>query len=398
MSRTRKYIRPYLYPEQEAALFAKERYSWIEASTKSGKTVGALAWIYEDALLRGWINRHWWWIAPVYSQADIAFRRLGKMMPPGSFYQNKVDHYYQLPSGAYIWFKTAEKPDNLYGEDVYGAVFDEASRAREEAWFAVRSTLTATRGPVRLIGNVKGRRNWFWQGCRRAEQGFPNHKHFRITADDAVAAGVLDPQEIDDARATYPEHIFRELYYAEASEDGSNPFGESNILACVGEQSMDQAVAFGVDVAKQVDNTAIIGLNEKNNVCFFKKFRKSWGETLHIIGNFVGDRPALVDSTGPGDSIVEQLQRQYGTNFQGFKFTNISKQNIMERLAVAIQTQNIQYPAGDIVDELMTFEYDVNERGVTRYTAMEGFFDDCVMALALALQCKSEANWEWDVV
>ena len=33
----------------------------------------------------------------------------------------------------------------------------EASRAREEAWHALRSTLTATRGKVRVIGNVKER-------------------------------------------------------------------------------------------------------------------------------------------------------------------------------------------------------------------------------------------------
>ena len=29
-----------------------------------------------------------------------------------------------------------------------------------EAWHALRSTLTATQGPVRIIGNVSGRRNW----------------------------------------------------------------------------------------------------------------------------------------------------------------------------------------------------------------------------------------------
>jgi hypothetical protein len=36
------YQRPYLYPKQEAAIFAPARYGVIEASTKTGKTVGCL--------------------------------------------------------------------------------------------------------------------------------------------------------------------------------------------------------------------------------------------------------------------------------------------------------------------------------------------------------------------
>ena len=48
-----------------------------------------------------------------------------------------------IPNGATIWFKGGDKPDSLYGEDVYGAVIDEASRCKEEVWSAVRSTITA---------------------------------------------------------------------------------------------------------------------------------------------------------------------------------------------------------------------------------------------------------------
>jgi hypothetical protein len=63
---------------------------------------------------------------------------------------------------AIISFKSGEKPDNLYGEDVWAVVVDEASRTREEAYWALRSTLTATGGPIRIIGNVKGRKNCFY--------------------------------------------------------------------------------------------------------------------------------------------------------------------------------------------------------------------------------------------
>ena len=58
------------------------------------------------------------------------------MLPTG-LYTAKADHLtVTLANGATIWFKSAEKPDNLYGEDVYAAVMDEATRIREEAWHA----------------------------------------------------------------------------------------------------------------------------------------------------------------------------------------------------------------------------------------------------------------------
>ena len=212
------YSRPPLYPEQEAAIFSSARYSCIEASTKAGKTVGALAWLLEQTL-RGKPGQNFWWVAPVYPQANIAFRRLCRGLTPGIFKANKSELSVEFVNDATLWFKSAEKPDNLYGEDVYAAVVDEASRVREDAWYAIRSTLTATRGPIRFIGNVKGTANWAYKMARRAERGDDPDLHYaKITWREAVAAGVLDPEEIERARRDLPGAVFRELYEAEAAD------------------------------------------------------------------------------------------------------------------------------------------------------------------------------------
>ena len=63
------------------------------------------------------------------------------------------------------------------------AVSDEAPRCKDAAWHAVRTTLTATKGPIRIIGNVKGRRNWAYHLARQAEAGAPDMYYYaRITA------------------------------------------------------------------------------------------------------------------------------------------------------------------------------------------------------------------------
>jgi hypothetical protein len=56
---------------------------------------------------------------------------------------NLGDMTIRLPGGGTMWFKSGDKPDSLYGEDVAAAVIDEATRCKEEVFHAVRSTLTA---------------------------------------------------------------------------------------------------------------------------------------------------------------------------------------------------------------------------------------------------------------
>jgi hypothetical protein len=61
----------------------------------------------------------------------------------------------------------------------------------------------------------------------------------------------------------------------------------------------------------------------------------------------------------------------------------------MESLASSIHKGEISYPEGAIKDELEIFEYLFTSTGV-RYSAPQGFHDDCVNALALANKCRIE--------
>lgn len=376
-----EWVRPHLYPAQETAIFCNERYGIVEASTKAGKTVGCLAWIIEQAM-HGHEGQNFWWVAPVSRQAAIAYRRAKRGLSKNTFTSNKTLATITLINGATLWFLSGEIPDNLYGEDVFAAVVDEASRVREESWHAIRSTLTATKGPIRCIGNVRGRKNWFYRLARKAEAGAKNMHYAKLRAYDAVAAGVLSAEEVEDARAMLPADVFKELYEAEPGDDTGNPFGFAAIKACTREVVKGEVAVHGVDLAKSVDWTVDIGLTEQGDCCFFDRFQIPWGETVARLAANIGFKPALMDSTGVGDAVVEFIQRQYGSNYEGFKFTSTSKQQIMEGLALAIQHGLISYPQV-VADELEEFEYQYTRTGVI-YGAPEGFHDDCVCALAVA--------------
>jgi hypothetical protein len=314
-SKRATYRRPWMYGKQVEAVFADERYAVIEASTKAGKTVACMVWIAEQAM-GGRAGRNYWWIAPIYAQAKIAFRRLKRGLPNHLYTSNESELTITLANGAVIWFKGAENADSLYGEDVYAAVIDEATRVREDAWHAVRSTLTATRGPVRIIGNVKGRKNWAYQLARRAESGTPDMHYAKLTAYDAVAAGVLDAAEVEDAKRMLPATVFNELYLAEPSDDEGNPFGIASIRACIAETLAEpirgERYVMGVDLAKSVDWTVAVVLDSHRRVVAYERFQAPWDATmrrLQALASRYNRAEMLVDATGVGDPVVEQLQK-----------------------------------------------------------------------------------------
>lgn len=209
---------PTLTAYQREVLDCPARFTITEASTKSGKTFAHLWWAFEQ-WHRGDAPVGWevWWVAPVYVQARIAFTRLHDNLRGASGYTFNVSGLSAInPIGRTMRFKSAEKHDNLYGENVLCFVFDEFTRARPEAFTALRSTVTFTGGKGKFIGNFIGNANWGHQ-LAEAHAGDPDFAYFRITAQQAVDAGIFPQDELEQARRTLHHSVFMALYMAEGS-------------------------------------------------------------------------------------------------------------------------------------------------------------------------------------
>lgn len=239
MQQSIAYQRPPLYRKQIAFIDDQAPITVIEATTKAGKTAACMVWQLEQVLAdqRGY-GFHWW-TAPVRDQAKIAYTRakvwLRKAKILALCRTNEQEQSIMFPHGVSWVFKGTERPDLLYGEDVGSIVIDEATRVRELSWIALMTTRTATGAHFKIIGNVKGRKNWAYKLARLAEQenGKGELSYYKLTAFDALdgfeqlglTKGVITRETVELARKLLPESAFKELYLAEPSEDGSNPFG-----------------------------------------------------------------------------------------------------------------------------------------------------------------------------
>jgi phage FluMu gp28-like protein len=317
------------------------------------------------------------YVTPTYGLAQVFFERLTKTLP---FKNNISKLKIYCPNEGSIEFFTGERLDNLRGRKFHLVIIDEAAFISdlEEGWSnSIRPTLTDYEGRAVFLSTPRGK-NFFYSLFMK--QGENDWQSFKFSTYDNPH---INPREIDDARIQLPEVVFNQEYLADPAENSANPFGNAFIRRCIKPLSAQTIVCYGIDLAKSVDFTVIIGLDKSGNVAYFDRFQLDWHNTKETIKR-LPPAPIIVDSTGVGDPILEDLLRE-GVNIEGLKFTSQSKQQLMEGLASAIQQAKIGFPEGVIVDELDVFEYQFTANGV-RYSAPSGFHDDCVVSLALAWQ------------
>lgn len=308
--------KPHLTSYQKDILFCDARFTITEASTKVGKTHSHIIWLFGKAheYEKG-DGKNYWWVAPVFSQSKIAFKRLRRNLSIYGLYKfNESNLVITCPNGAEIHFKSADNPDNLYGEDVYACVFDEAPRAKEEAWFALRSTLTATEAPCKLIGNFGGISNWVHK-LKEKSKSDKNYAYFRVTCWDAIREGILSEDEVLQAKSDLPEKIFKELYEAEASEDDGQLINNQSITKLFSNTHIQGGIKYiTADIARLGKDKTVVYIWDEFRVIETKEydisridFIVSEIKALQLQYN-VNDNNIIVDEDGVGGGVVDYLK------------------------------------------------------------------------------------------
>lgn len=367
---------------QKYVIDCDKRFIVMMAGRRFGKSLISQTIALENAIKGNRVA----YITPTYQLGKIFFKELIDVLPFEIYQKNETDLVITFITGGTIRFFTGERLDNLRGLKFHLCIIDEASFIPnlEDGWLnSIRPTLTDYKGRSLFLSTPKGK-NYFYSLFMKGTGGEKDWQSFKFSTYDNP---FIEKSEIDSARMQLPEVVFEQEYMANPAENAANPFGSSYIRNCIAPMSTNQVACYGIDLAKSVDWTVIIGFDINGSVCHFDRFQKDWRQTKETIVN-LPKAPILMDSTGVGDPIFEDMQRE-GLHVQGYKFSSTSKQMLMEGLASAIHQRKITFPPGVIVDELEIFEYQYTSFGV-KYSAPQGFHDDCVMGLALAVKQLSQ--------
>lgn len=362
------------------------RYNVIQCGRRWGKTT-FLQTLLSQTACEGYPVG---WFAPTYKYIELVWAEVLTMLRPVIAKQSSQSRRIELTTGGSFEFWTLDSQDPGRSRKYKRIAIDEAGFAPNllsTFQSAIRPTLTDLKGDAWIAGTPKGRRD-FHELYTRGEQQRPGWASFRRPTIDNP---LIDPAEVEDARQMMPKSVFEQEYLGIPADDGGNPFGIEAIGKCfVPAASIpnSEPVCWGVDLAKAQDWTVAVGLSEHGAVCRFERWQGvPWPVTIQRLARLIGHLPAMVDSTGVGDPIVDMLQQEIPA-VEGYHFSAQSKQRLMEGLAHAIQSESVVFADPVLKSELESFGYEYTKYGV-RYSAPEGLHDDCVCALSLAVQCQS---------
>ena len=352
-----------------------------------GRRFGKTAYgarVAEDAAIAG---QYVGWFTPEYKYATEVWRELIRDLGPIIAHKNEQEKRLELVTGGVIEVWTLDGDDPARGRKYHHVIVDEAGLVPDLLMLwnaAIRPTLVDFRGAALFLGTPKGRRHGFVTLFNRGLSDDVDWQSFRArTLDNPY----IPPEEVEAARRELPPEVFAQEFEGIPTDDGANPFGLDAIRGAVGPLSTEKPVVYGVDLARSLNYTVVIGLDAWRKIAFVKRWQTPWAVTKTMVKEIAGQVPIVADATGVGDAIVADLQA-LGVNVTPHVFTQPSKLRLMQRLVAAFQGKELTLPdthdARWLLAELEAFEFTYTATGV-RYEAPSGEHDDGVMALALAL-------------
>jgi hypothetical protein len=331
------------------------------------------------------------WVSPVYSQANKVQKEIIEaightdIVKSANYSSNEIE----LRNGSVILFRSAERYDNIRGLTMDYGIIDEAAFCKDEAWTeAIKPVFLVKGKKVLFISTPKGS-NWFktlFQLGMSADQ--ENYIAYKGSSYDTP---YIDRSEIEDAKRTLPENVFRQEYLAEFIDSGGEVFQniDKNVVQYwpkpVGK------VYCGIDLGKQEDFTVATFIDSTGQVVdIYRDNQTEWSKmTQNILERIKKwNATTLIEVNSIGDVIFEQVKQRW-QDTHPFITSSKSKNEIVEGLILDMNENTIKIPSQDLFgalySELTTFTYEYNPKTRNiRYGHPSGLHDDTVMSLAIA--------------
>jgi phage FluMu gp28-like protein len=378
---------------------APQRFKIAVWSRRSGKSKTCLNEQVRKAVTKKGV---YYYILPTYRMAkDNVWDTLVKQHVPDEVILRKNEQsqtiYYK--NGSIQRFVGCEDPDRHRGTNVNDIVFDEFAEMDESIWTTImQPVLRENNGTATFIFTPRGK-NHAWRLLQSAKE---DREEWFWSVKDIHDIGIYTPEQLAKIKSATPLAMFQQEYEV-AFLDGAAQFFRG-IREILYDERMnlpqDGYFQLGVDLAKYNDYTVITPVNI-NKLWAYPQDRFNqvdWSTQEARIEATIrrhGMGKAIIDSTGVGDPSVERLQAK-GLPVEGFKFSEISRNDLLKHLAILIENKKIRIPNDEgLIAELESFKYEMGETGKIKLKSTAKH-DDRVMSLALALHGLNEPIPEFE--
>lgn len=318
-------------------------------------------------------------------------------------------------NGATVYFKSAQAKDSIVSKGYNLIVIDEAALIQEEV-FNLQIMGTARKPGVKIfmITSPRGKKHWtyriFAKGQDKADTEYlsfqqpwfknPNYspllKKLMNDVPEWVRRQEYYAEFIEDGDTVFRgfEHVFHgtQIDFPTSQQEWELPVGDNEFDTPQGRVTRaaeDRQFVAGLDLAKAKDFTVITVMDlETGELVYYRRMNKEDYkvvlEAAAKVCRQFNNCDLIFDATGVGSGLADMMSN-YDLISRPFVFTNETKNDLINRLILSVEYQEIKLP--NIVtmrNEMANYTYTMTRTGKISYNAPSGLHDDIVISIALA--------------
>lgn len=372
-------------------------------SRQCGKTILAEILLIEYLCKSRTFNAY---ISPTYSQGKKVYSEIVSLLSESGLIKgaNASELKIETTLGSTLKFFSMESPTAIRGFTIDGiCVLDEAAYFPtvlpngEDPFSNVIYPITKARRPkVLCISTPNGKQGFFYDLYLKAING--EKGYYEISADiyqDELVSG----EEIENIKKTISPMAFDQEFLVKFLDNSLTVF--PNFETCFDiYEYRNKKCWCGLDPSTVgSDNTILTFVNEDNEVRQYKidgLLDSKYAQIAKLINEY-NPIATYIESNSIGEVMSNEIKKQLKrkNNFYTFATTNESKKEYISLLSVAIANNDIHFERNNklLYSELATYSFTITKSGNVTYAARNGFHDDTVSSLAIALQCKNDIKY-----
>jgi len=338
--------------------------------------------------------------SPSLRQSMIMFDRIlsviyGSSVLPKSVVR-KTRTTIQLSTGSQIVALPCSE-NLLRGYTAHLIICDEAAFMPEEVITQIIfPMLSTTQGKAIFLSTPWGRDHFFYRAFMD-----PKYSVHRIKSKESP---LITKEFLEEMSKNMTENAFRMEFEAEFVQAATSYFPQDLIRQCVDPElefiySLENHVPSGeyyagVDFGKLEDYSVITILKQENDtlkLVYLHEFPQGTPYSS-VIGHVVRDnkkfelRKILVDQTGVGEPVLEELKAQQVQNVEGLTFTVKTKEELLTSLRLAMEQGRLRIPYHRrLAEQINEQQYAYSKSGHLTFSHPAGSHDDMLWALSLAV-------------
>ena len=399
-----KIVLPYNFTEREyqRPIFETDKKKIVLVwSRRSGKTLT----LWNHAIYRALQTPgEYHYMFPTFSQARTVIWDNWEMQAcvPQSLVEKKNETmmYYRFKNGSKLQLVGGDNWERLRGTGPIGVTLDEYSEMKAEVYSTLYGPILLQNKGWLAAGFTPKGQNHSFELYNKAVQ---NPEEYFVHKMKASENPYFEKEDLAKEKERTTEAIYNQEYEVEFLASGIEVF--KNVDDCLWEGDLTpnplHQYKMGVDLAKYNDWTVLtpvdlttlhVGKQER-----FNRIDYDIQEAKIETAFFKWNKPRMtIDATGVGTPVVDHLKarlgRKHGVMLEPFIFTENSRMELLQNLALLFEQDKIRIPNDpQLLSELKAFRWSLRFSGknfLNRRLVMEvpnGCHDDSVMSLALAL-------------